>query len=111
MCKGILVLQAYLILGTALSGPGAVWVLTRHRPAAPRQSPPPAGASHQHHEQLQSAALQLWDPLTGRSSGIAGVTCALHEVTQLDMLTPSETCRRCTRLGVHGMVGHFVLVG
>lgn len=41
----MLMLQAYLVLGTALSGPGAVWVLTTqpaappaangHRPAAP----------------------------------------------------------------------------
>lgn len=52
--------QAYLVLGTALSGPGAVWVLT-----------------------LQQAMPLLWDPLTGRSSGLGDSSCALREVRHL----------------------------
>jgi hypothetical protein len=72
--------QAYVVLGIALSGPGAAWVLTCQRQALPPATQQP---QQQQPGQRLPAALQLWDPLTGRSSGAADSSCALREVLEL----------------------------
>lgn len=79
--RRLLLSQAYLVLGMALSGPGAVWVETLQPPVPPAATARAAVGSQgppEMHERLLTP--QLWDPITGRSSGLRDSSCTLREV-------------------------------